>query len=201
MKAGELKAELESLGISTKSFFEKSEFVKACAEARVDGTTKQETNAAGAGDSESEGYAEYSNVEVITDDSTGPKKGSAETGSQRGNRGTPSDGGANGNPFGGGGGGGNPFGGGGGGMGGMGGMEDILKNMGMGGMGGGGGDAMGKAQEMMKNPKVMEIIMKAQKNPRVAKAIQECMGNPSAFAKYKNDPEVADIMRELQQYM
>lgn len=40
MKVGELKKELESLGISTKSFFEKSEFVQALAEARVDGTKK-----------------------------------------------------------------------------------------------------------------------------------------------------------------
>ena len=47
MKVAELKKELSSYGISTKSFFEKSEFVKACAEARVDGVkgsgnTKQE---------------------------------------------------------------------------------------------------------------------------------------------------------------
>ena len=39
-KVGELKKELESYGISTKSFFEKSEFVKAVAEARVDGKKK-----------------------------------------------------------------------------------------------------------------------------------------------------------------
>mmetsp|Transcript_1829 Transcript_1829/g.2769 ORF Transcript_1829/g.2769 Transcript_1829/m.2769 type:complete len:246 (-) Transcript_1829:386-1123(-) len=37
MKVSELKKELTDLGISTKSFFEKSEFVKALAEARVDG--------------------------------------------------------------------------------------------------------------------------------------------------------------------
>jgi len=37
MKVGELKKELESIGVSTKSFFEKSEFVRAVAEARVDG--------------------------------------------------------------------------------------------------------------------------------------------------------------------
>ena len=42
MKVGELKKELETLGISTKSFFEKSEFVKALAEARVDGVQKQQ---------------------------------------------------------------------------------------------------------------------------------------------------------------
>ena len=40
MKVGELKKELESFGVSTKSFFEKSEFVRAVAEARVDGVKK-----------------------------------------------------------------------------------------------------------------------------------------------------------------
>jgi len=39
MKVGELKKELQSYGVSTKSFFEKSEFVRAVAEARVDGKT------------------------------------------------------------------------------------------------------------------------------------------------------------------
>lgn len=37
MKVGELKKELEGMGVSTKSFFEKPEFVKAYAEAVVDG--------------------------------------------------------------------------------------------------------------------------------------------------------------------
>ena len=37
MKVSDLKAELQARGISTKSFFEKSEFVKAYAEAVVDG--------------------------------------------------------------------------------------------------------------------------------------------------------------------
>lgn len=41
MKVSDLKKELESYGISTKSYFEKSEFVRAVAEARVDGVTKQ----------------------------------------------------------------------------------------------------------------------------------------------------------------
>ena len=40
MKAGELRKELESYGISTSSFVEKSEFIYACAEARVDGKKK-----------------------------------------------------------------------------------------------------------------------------------------------------------------
>jgi hypothetical protein len=37
MKVGDLKKELEGRGVSTKSFFEKTEFVKAYAEAIVDG--------------------------------------------------------------------------------------------------------------------------------------------------------------------
>jgi hypothetical protein len=37
MKVGELKKELQARGVSTKSFFEKTEFVKAYAEAVVDG--------------------------------------------------------------------------------------------------------------------------------------------------------------------
>jgi len=40
MKVGELKKELQARGVSTKSFFEKSEFVKAYAEAVVDGVSK-----------------------------------------------------------------------------------------------------------------------------------------------------------------
>ena len=54
---------------------------------------------------------------------------------------------------------------------------------------------------MMKNPKVMEIMMKAQSNPKVMKAMQECMSNPAAFAKYQNDPEVGELMNELKKYM
>ena len=42
MKVGELKKELEALGISTKSFFEKSEFVKRLATARVDGVEQKQ---------------------------------------------------------------------------------------------------------------------------------------------------------------
>ena len=45
MKVGELKKELESYGVSTKSFFEKSEFVRAVAEARVDGVKQTSTTA------------------------------------------------------------------------------------------------------------------------------------------------------------
>jgi hypothetical protein len=49
MKVGELKKELESYGVSTRSYFEKSEFVRAVAEARVDGTGKKGPASGGGG--------------------------------------------------------------------------------------------------------------------------------------------------------
>ena len=49
MKVGELKKELESYGVSTRSYFEKSEFVRAVAEARVDGTGKKGSASGGGG--------------------------------------------------------------------------------------------------------------------------------------------------------
>jgi hypothetical protein len=220
MKSSELKQELQARGISTKSFFEKSEFVKALAAAMVDGVLPKTGNSAGtassAGDNNNESYAEYDNVEVITDDNAGPRKKQSQQEQQKQKQ--P----AAGNPFGGGGGapaaaGGNPFGDMMGGMGGMGGIADMLKNMGgMGGgaaganpfegMGGGGGmggmgDTMGKAQEAMKNPKVRELLAKAQSNPKIMKAMTECMSNPMAFAKYQNDPECAEFISELRKYM
>lgn len=199
MKVGDLKKELEGIGISTRSFFEKTDFVKALADARVDGVGKKEK----------EGYAEYANVEVLTDDASGPRPKQAESDNQQ-------QSGGGGSPFGDMGGMGNMGGMGDmGGMGGMGGIADMLKNMGgmgggaaaganpFGGMGGMGGmgDAMGKAQELMKNPKVMELMMKAQGNPKIMAAMQECMSNPAAFAKYQNDPEVSEMIKELQKIM
>ena len=56
MKASELKKELESMGVSTKSFFEKSEFVKALAEARVDGVKKSNRNTGGRKQEQEEEY-------------------------------------------------------------------------------------------------------------------------------------------------
>lgn len=211
MKAGELKKELQSLGVSTASFFEKSEFAKALAEARVDGVKSKE------------GYAEYAEVEVLTDDASGPRKKQSEQSSKSTGEGSPFGGG--GSPFGGGaspfgGGGASPFGGGGAGVN----IADLLKNMGggaaaagganpFGGMGGNpfggganpfggmGGDAMGKAQQMMSNPKVQELMAKAQSNPALLKKMTEVMGNPAAFAKYQNDPDVAELMKELKKCM
>jgi hypothetical protein len=52
MKVGELKKELEGMGISTKSFFEKSEFVRALAEARVDGVKASKKSSQGGSSNE-----------------------------------------------------------------------------------------------------------------------------------------------------
>ena len=217
MKTGELKSELESLGVSTKSFFEKSEFVRALAEARVDGVTvkksKKKKRRVASDDDEVEEVT--AKVEVITNDNVGPKTKKSRDNSQ-GSGGNPF-GGAGGSPFGG-----MPFGGGAGG--GPGGMDmnniaDMLKNMGgAGGAGSAGGnpfagganpfgggagmaDAMKAAQAAMNNPKVKKVIEKAQKNPKVMQAVQECLGNPMAMSKYQNDPDVGPILRELQQAM
>jgi hypothetical protein len=204
-KAGDLKKELEGMGISTKSFFEKSEFVKALAEAIVDGGKSDKKKKKKRRDGE-EDYAEYADVEVLTSDDAGPRKKQTQDQPKQQQ-----------SPFGGGGGGGMPD------MGGMGGIGDMLKNMGgmgggggggmpggMGGIGdmlkgmggmGGGGDMMGQAQKMMQNPKVMELMMKAQSNPKMMQAMQECMSNPAAFVKYQNDPEVGAFIKELQNVM
>lgn len=44
-------------------------------------------------------------------------------------------------------------------------------------------------------------MAKAQSNPKMMKAMQECMANPAAFAKYKDDPEVGELMNELKKIM
>lgn len=224
MKVQELKSELESMGVSTKSFFEKSEFVRALAEARVDGVkrSKKKKRRTVSDDDDEVEEVTAAKVEVITNESVGPKtKKSRENSAENASTG--------GNPFGGG----MPFGGGGG-PGGMGGMDigDILKNMGgMGGAGAAGGnpfagaagganpfagaagganpfgggagmaDAMKAAQQAMSNPKVQKVIQKAQSNPKVMKAVQECMSNPMAMSKYMSDPEVGPILKELQEAM
>ena len=219
MKASDLKKELKERGISTSSFFEKSEFVKALAEARVDNVSKK-----GGSSSDGEGYAEYADVEVLKDDSSGPRPKGGQQASSSGGGPTgssPFGSGAGGmygmgsvadmlkNMQGGGGAaGGNPFGGG---MGGMGSVADMFKNMQGGGggspfgganpFGGMGGDAMAKAQQMMSNPKVQQILAKAQSNPSIMKKVNECMSNPASFAKYQNDPDVKEHIQELKKYM
>jgi len=58
-----------------------------------------------------------------------------------------------------------------------------------------------QAQKLMQNPKVREILAKAQSNPSIMRKVNECMSNPANIAKYQNDPEVADLIRELRNYM
>ena len=216
MKVGELKAELEGLGVSTKTYFEKSEFVRSLAETRVDGVKKSKKKKRRAEEDDVEEVT-AAKVEVITNDSVGPKtKKTRDASAGPGNPfggggGNPFGGAAGGSPFGAASGGGNPFGGMGGGS-----IEDMLK--GMGGMGGGnpfggaaagggnpfggtGGNPMEAAQKAMSNPKVQAVMAKAQKNPKVMKAVQESMGNPANMMKYMNDPEVGPILKELQEAM
>jgi hypothetical protein len=207
MKAGELKKELEERGVSTKALFEKFDLVEALAKARVDGVSKRSGGSSSS--TSEEGYAEYAEVEVLTSESAGPRKRSTEQ--QSAPEASPNPFGGGGNPFAGMGGmGGMP-----GGMGGMGGIADMLKNMG--GMGGGaspfggaanpfgggaaGGDIMGKAQELMQNPKVRELMTKAQSNPRVMQILTECMSNPAALSKYEKDPEVSELIAELKKLL
>ena len=142
MRVKEIKDELESYGISTRTFLEKGELVEALVRARKEGkrpssndstkkSKKKKRRSSNDDDVEEEVKAK---VEVITSDNVGPKTKKSRDSSQQG---------SSSNPFGGGGGG-SPFGG----------MDigDILKNMGGASMGGaaganpfggmGGGDAM-----------------------------------------------------------
>lgn len=75
MKVSDLKKELESYGLSTKSYFEKSEFVKAVAEARVDGVTKQSVGSSGSsGRQQKEEPRDPSYRDVVVSKFTGDRK-------------------------------------------------------------------------------------------------------------------------------
>ena len=209
MSIKEIKAELTRLKASTVGFMEKSEFVDALVAAR-----QQEAESA-------VDVAEGQTMKM-------PKKG-AEAGGMPGGMGGMGGmpGGMGGMPggmggmggledllkgMGGMGGGGM---GGGGAPGGMGGLEDLLK--GMGGMGGGmpgggmpggmggmpGGAGMAEMmQKMMSNPRAMQLMQKAQQNPRIMSALQDVQTNgPSAMSKYANDPEIMEVVKELQEIM
>jgi hypothetical protein len=200
MKVSDLKKELSQLGVSTKTFFEKSEFVRALAEARVEGVKKR------VGDDDVVVVA--NNVEVLGANDAGPQKRSSrqqqDSSSQQRQSASP--------------------------FGGMGGFADIFSTMGGGGggaaniadmfagsganmadifsgMGGAAGAGssripnMAKFQQMMKNPKVIQIIAKAQNDPRVMSAIRECIANPMAMSKYQNDPTIRDLLNELRPYI
>eukprot|EP00580_Thalassiosira_gravida_P015257 CAMPEP_0201662012 /NCGR_PEP_ID=MMETSP0494-20130426/4222_1 /ASSEMBLY_ACC=CAM_ASM_000839 /TAXON_ID=420259 /ORGANISM="Thalassiosira gravida, Strain GMp14c1" /LENGTH=423 /DNA_ID=CAMNT_0048140277 /DNA_START=31 /DNA_END=1302 /DNA_ORIENTATION=+ len=205
LKVSELKSELESYGVSTNTYFEKSEFVKALAEARVDGVkkSKKKKRRAAVVDDDDVEEVTAAKVEVITNDNEGPKTKKTRDANDAGA--------GAGNPFGGAGG--NPFGGGGGGPGGMGGMDmgniaDMLKGMGgMGGApggaaggnpfggaaaGGGGGNPFGGMPGGGGNPfgggggggmdDAMKAAQQAMSNPKVMAVIQKAQKNPKVMA-------------------
>eukprot|EP00590_Aulacoseira_subarctica_P011869 CAMPEP_0172429908 /NCGR_PEP_ID=MMETSP1064-20121228/52362_1 /TAXON_ID=202472 /ORGANISM="Aulacoseira subarctica , Strain CCAP 1002/5" /LENGTH=267 /DNA_ID=CAMNT_0013175617 /DNA_START=308 /DNA_END=1108 /DNA_ORIENTATION=- len=188
LKVSELRNELAQLGISTKTFVEKSEFVRALAEARVGGVKAKGSS------QEEESVLVADNVEVLGVNDVGPQKRSTQSAAGQQQQSS--------SPFGG------SMGGfsdmfqkmaGGGGasnnmadmFSGMGGnnMADMFSGMGgknmadmFGNMGKGGGmPNMSRIQELMKNPKVMQILSKAQSNPKLMSAVQECMSNPMAM--------------------
>ena len=172
MKLGELKKELEERGVSTSSFFEKSEFVQALAEARVGGNARKSE--------EFVGQAEKVDAEVIMHDLLHEKHKHQQQEQQKSNL---FGGAAGGNPFGGG----------------MGGTEDIAELAKK--LAEPGSPIYAKAQELIQNPKVLEIMTKAQSNPELLKKFYECAKKPAAFVKYINDPDVAELISELRKHI
>ena len=198
LKAAELKQELQERGVSTAALFEKSELVQALAEARVNGVTQTKQ------DEDEEVVQKYDNVEVLTDQDAGPRTSKTTTQQPKQQQQQPGFGGPN--PF--------P-----GGIPGMGSFGNMFGNMGGsrpgGGAGGpnavgpnpfaggfpGGEQAQQKAAEMAKNPKVMQIMMKAQSNPKVRAMLQDCMRNPQeGLNKYKDDPDMQELLGEMKQF-
>jgi hypothetical protein len=53
----------------------------------------------------------------------------------------------------------------------------------------------------MGNPQAMAAAQKAMQNPKVSAALADIQRNPASVAKYLNDPEIAGIVGELQQYL
>jgi len=52
---------------------------------------------------------------------------------------------------------------------------------------------------MMANPRAAALMQKARRNPRVMKALEDVKQNgPGVMAKYANDPEVMEVVNELQ---
>ena len=213
MSIKEIKAELTRLKASTVGFMEKSEFVDALVAARQQ---------------EAESAVDVAEGQTMKMPKKGAEAGGMPGGMPGGMGGMGGmPGGMGGMPggmggmggledllkgMGGMGGGGM---GGGGAPGGMGGLEDLLK--GMGGMGGGmpgggmpggmggmpGGAGMAEMmQKMMSNPRAMQLMQKAQQNPRIMSALQDVQTNgPSAMSKYANDPEIMEVVKELQEIM
>jgi hypothetical protein len=57
--------------------------------------------------------------------------------------------------------------------------------------------SMGDIAKIMSNPKAQPLLAKAQANPKIMEALAECMADPSAIPKFKNDPEIREILNEL----
>ena len=213
MKALELKQELKERGVSTTALFEKSELVQALANARVDGimTKNKEQD----DDNDDDVVKKVTDVEVLTDETSGPQKRQSQQQQQQPQQGVSKNpfpggipgmggfgnmfgnvagaAGAGANPFAGMGAGANPFGA-------SGNPFDTS-----GADGGNNNNMQGmaqKAQEIMKNPKVRELMQKAQSNPRIALIMQQVMQNPAmAMNKYKDDPDLRELIQELQKYV
>ncbi|KAL7555790.1 hypothetical protein ACA910_007196 [Epithemia clementina (nom. ined.)] len=200
MKAFELKQELKQRGVSTTALLEKWELVNALAEARVDGIQRKEDDY----DDYDEVMPKYTDVEVLTDDQSGPqKRSSQQQSSPFGGASSSASSSVSNNPF--------P-----GGIPGMGSFGNMFEQLRSGRAtevnpsGNGDGDGSDrppkaiseKVQALMKNPKVVELVMKAQSNPRLAAMLQECIRNPAAgMAKYGNDPSMLVLMEELKKYV
>jgi hypothetical protein len=71
MKVGDLKKELQARGVSTKSFFEKTEFVKAYAQAVVDGVTTKK--GAGSAAAQEDFDPSYRDVSMMKMDARDPR--------------------------------------------------------------------------------------------------------------------------------
>jgi hypothetical protein len=55
-----------------------------------------------------------------------------------------------------------------------------------------------KARELLlTNPKIQEIVFRAQSNDKLQNALLDCVGNPILFGRYMNDPNVGPILKEL----
>jgi len=178
MKIKDLRAELESRGVGTATFLEKSEFVAALKQARAMGTTASAPAPTPTPDAETEAYRDVT-VERMSDEAPNP---------------APSDPFANAppppqNPFGG-----APGGGG----------FDLSSIMGMlGNMGGnmGGMDVQGMLQKALGNPKAMAAVQKAAQNPRVMAAVQDCMSNGvQNMVKYKDHCRVGGQCRQVAEW-
>jgi len=63
-------------------------------------------------------------------------------------------------------------------------------------------EAFGAMNDLMNNPKGMQLLMEMQSNPKVMQAAMEMStGGEAAAAKYANDPQVMGYMKRLEELM